>query len=227
MRDQDHIPVVMVADPTVPDRSAALLSTGEDPLPALRRGVEGLVALGATFIAVPSNAAHAFLDPIRQGCPALILDMINETAHRVRRVAPTARAVGLLATAATIQIGLYHAAMARQGLRVLTPSGQDQARFVTTAIASVKQGNIGPDTKALLGEAVRSLLDQGADAVVAGCTEIPLALDGTGIDVPFVDATQVLVDAVVAHWIAANCADSLSSPSNVALSNSDGFRRSS
>src|SRR5436305_14021021 len=63
-RDQEHIPVVIWADPTVPDRTPAVLDGGEDPTPWLLRGAERLVAMGAAFIAVPCNTAHAFFPRI-------------------------------------------------------------------------------------------------------------------------------------------------------------------
>jgi aspartate racemase len=199
-RDQDHIPVVMVADPTVPDRSAALLGHGDDPLPVLRRSIDGLSALGATFVAIPCNSVHAFLGALRSGSPIPILDMIDETARRVRGRDPNARTVGLLATAVTIQMGLYHEAMDRYGLRVLTPSKVDQERLVAPAIAAVKQGGIGLKTRQLLIEAAMLLRDRGTDVIVAGCTEIPIALSQTDVDMQLIDATQALAEAVVAHW---------------------------
>src|SRR5690606_23023618 len=61
-RDQDHLHVIIDADPTVPDRTQALLHGAEDPTPWLVAGARRLESAGASFIVIPCNTAHAFLD---------------------------------------------------------------------------------------------------------------------------------------------------------------------
>src|SRR5579875_1708753 len=68
-RDQDHIPAVLWSDPRVPDRNAARLGTGADPLPVLLRGLAGLRAAGAGAIAIPCNTAHGWYDGMTAACP--------------------------------------------------------------------------------------------------------------------------------------------------------------
>src|SRR5436190_80738 len=60
-RDQDHPRVVVWADPTTPDRTAALEGVGPSPVPWLQHGVDELERSGATFLVVACNTAHAFL----------------------------------------------------------------------------------------------------------------------------------------------------------------------
>ncbi|MFI0220807.1 aspartate/glutamate racemase family protein [Streptomyces lydicus] len=59
--DQGHLPVVMWADPGVPDRTAALLGKGPSPVPALVEGARWLQRAGVSCIAVPCNTAHAYV----------------------------------------------------------------------------------------------------------------------------------------------------------------------
>ena len=105
-RDQEHLHVIIDADPTVPDRSAFLRGLGPDPMPKLTAGAERLERIGAAFIAIPCNTAHAFLPALRGRVGIPILDMVAETAVRVRRDHPSARRVGILATQGTIESGL-------------------------------------------------------------------------------------------------------------------------
>src|SRR5205823_10945930 len=87
-RDQDHLHVVIWADPTVPDRSTALLHGGEDPTPWLLRGAQRLVEMGAALIAVPCNTAHAFLPRIAGEVPVPFLHMMAETATAIEVAHP-------------------------------------------------------------------------------------------------------------------------------------------
>jgi aspartate racemase len=196
-RDQEHLHVIIDADPTVPDRSAFLRGLGPDPLPKLTAGARRLEQSGVGFIAIPCNTAHAFLPALRERIGIPVIDMVAETVARVRRDYPQARRVGILATQGTIEIGLYHAALRAEGLEPLQPGPEDQERFVSAAIAAVKAGDTGPEVGALLAEAGRRLAGAGAAVLLAACTEIPLALMPRMVPVPLIDPTQVLADAAV------------------------------
>jgi aspartate racemase len=195
-RDQDHLHVVIEADPSVPDRSSFLRGNGPDPLPALTRGACRLADAGVAFIVIPCNTAHAFLPDLRARVAVPILDMVAETAARVRADYPAARRVGILATEGTIAIGLYHAALRAQGLEPLQPDEAGQ-RLVSAAIAAVKGGDTGPQPGAWLVEASHALIAAGAEVLLAACTELPLVLTAEMVPVPLLDPTQVLAEAAV------------------------------
>lgn len=196
-RDQDHLHVVIWADPTVPDRSTALLHGGEDPTPWLRRGAEMLVAMGASFIAVPCNTAHAFLPRIAGSIPVPFLHMMEETATAIEVAHPTIERVGLLATSGTVAAGLYQEWFARHHIEVVAPDDETQDRCVMRAIHLVKSGRTGGEVTALVGEAARQVIDRGAQAVIAGCTELPLVFNDGDASVPVIDPTMVLARAIV------------------------------
>ena len=195
--DQDHLHVIIDANPAVPDRTAFLRGLGPDPLPLLTAGVRRLVQADAAFIAIPCNTAHAFLPALRERSGIPILDMVAETAARVRADHPQARRVGILATTGTLDFGLYHAALRAEGLEPLQPDPDDQEQLVTAAIAAVKAGNTAPAIGALLAEAGRRLALAGAEVLLAACTEIPLVLTPAMVSLPLLDPTQVLAEAAV------------------------------
>lgn len=201
--DQEHLHVVIEADPTVPDRSAFLQGDGEDPLPALTRGARRLAAADVDFIAIPCNTAHAFLPTLRERVAVPFLDMIAETAARVRTEYPGARRVGILATVATVRPGLYHAASREHDLEPMQPNEAAQ-RLVSAAIAAVKGGDTGPTVSASLVEASRALIADGAEVLLAACTELPLVLTAAMVPMPLLDPTQVLAEAVVREGRAAS-----------------------
>jgi aspartate racemase len=195
-RDQEHLRVVIEADPSIPDRSAFLQGVGPDPLPALTRGAQRLVVAGADFIAIPCNTAHAFLPALREAVALPFLNIVTEAAARVRLDYPAVRRVGIMGTESTISTGLYHAALREQGLEPLQPEAAGQA-LVSAAIAAVKGGDTSPETTELLLTAGRGLVAQGAEVLLAACTELPIVLLPGMLPVPLLDPTTILAEAAV------------------------------
>jgi len=196
-RDQDHLPVVIWADPTVPDRSDALLHGGVDPTPWLLHGATQLVAMGAAFIAVPCNTAHAFFPAIEREITIPLIHMMDETASAVELTHPSIQRVGLLATTGTIASGLYQEWFAKHHIDMVVPNDDLQERAVMGAIHRVKAGKIGRDTTDILSEAAVFLVEHGAEALIAGCTELPLVFCDGDASVPVIDPTRVLAEAIV------------------------------
>lgn len=195
--DQDHPRVVIWADPTVPDRSQALLGSGEDPTPWLLRGAEKLVAAGATMIAIPCNTAHAFLQPITGRIPVPVVNMIDVAAQRVHSRFEGVSRVGLLATTGTINSRLYHHALADFGIELVTADPLAQETVVAPAIARVKAGARDGTTEELFERASTMLTQAGAELIIAGCTEVVLGISDSRLPVPLVDPAQALVDDIL------------------------------
>jgi aspartate racemase len=196
-RDQDHFPVLIYSCPSIPDRSRAILEGGDDPLPYLVEAARVLERGGARMIAMPCNTAHYFLPAMRERVQLPILDMIAETLAALRRRLPDIRTAGLLAATGTVRSRIYAHTFAEQGLRVIAPVDRDQER-VQAAIAQVKAGGHDRATRETLQSIGAGLIEAGAEAVILGCTEIPLAFDERSVPYATVNATRELARAAVA-----------------------------
>ncbi|HET9128362.1 MAG TPA: amino acid racemase [Propionibacteriaceae bacterium] len=196
-RDQDHLRTVIWSDPTVPDRTEALLGHGPDPTPWLLHGARVLREAGATVIAIPCNTAHAFVPRIADRVDLPIIHMIGEVARQLSTERPAVNAVGLLATTGTARTGLYQKSLARSGIDVILPDATSQDTEVMAAIRAVKAGEGGQATAELFTLAVRRLIERGAQAVIAGCTEVPLGLTPEALPVPLIDPATVLARALI------------------------------
>ena len=188
-RDQDHPPVVLYSLPQVPDRTEAILHGGRDPVPALRRGLAVLERAGADFAVMSCVSAHYFLPRLVPRSPLPLISLIDETVAAIKIMKPVPRTIGLLATDGTVRSGVFTRAFEAAGIAVLTPSSRDQARLMTAIYGKkgVKAGfTRGPAREVVLGVA-RGLARRGAEAVVAGCTEIPLVLEPASLAVPLID----------------------------------------
>jgi aspartate racemase len=191
-RDQDHLRVVVDSNPKIPDRSSCILHGGEDPTPALVATAQNLERAGADFLVIPCNTAHHFLDSIRRAVKIPVLDITEAVARRAEGLS----VVGLLATRATVVAGLYQRALGRRGCRVVVPSPPRQ-ELVDRAIRAVKAGDLGSQVRAWVREAGLELVASGAQALVLGCTEIPLVVDAREWTVPVLDSTALLAEAAV------------------------------
>ncbi len=173
----------------VPDRTAHLTGSGEDPTAALRQATQTLERAGAAFIAVPCNSAHAYLPAIQDAVDIEVLDMIGLTASRAAATLPSGGSVGVLAATGTIELGLYDRALQAHGVSAVRPQPHTQVG-VMAAIRAVKSG--GSEARQKLDPAIDELVGSGAELLVLGCTELPL-VDLGQLQVSVLDATEVLL----------------------------------
>jgi aspartate racemase len=188
--DADHLHVIIDSDPSVPDRTNAILRGGPSPAEALAAIARRLERAGADLLVMPCNTAHVYIEEIRASVSIPALDMIRETVATIDR-----SSVGLLATDGTIQTGLFQEACEARGVRVVVPNSADQ-RSIMGAIASIKRGENPERAEEEIEPIVCRLEREGAEAVVAGCTEISL-VRGDGMSVPWIDALDCLVEATL------------------------------
>lgn len=187
--DQDHPPCILYSASHVPDRTTHLIHGGEDPTEALQEAARVLERAGAALIAIPCNTAHAYLRAIQAAVDVPVLDMIKLAAEAVAASFAAGSGVGVLAATGTVEMGLYDRHLRDQGLTPVRPSRERQ-EDVMAAIRSIKAGARGRDAR--LEGAVAELIASGAQALVLGCTELPLAVHASDGPIPVVDATAVL-----------------------------------
>ncbi|MBI3369352.1 MAG: amino acid racemase [Burkholderiales bacterium] len=201
--DQEHVPVLVASIPQVPDRTAAFCGGGESPLPALLASGRRLAEAGAGLIVMPCNTAHLWFEPLQQGLQMPMLHLVDAAlAEVVDRIGRDAR-IGLLATEATLASGLYfNRPNTGAALHWLLPTAHETLDWVMPGIAAVKAGDL-LQGRALLQRAAEALTQRGAQALVLGCSEIPLVLDGADNGgLPLIDATAALARQAVGWSLA-------------------------
>jgi len=186
--DQAHLRILIDNNPHVPDRTAAIFGRGPDPGPALADMARGLALSGADFLTMPCNTAHVFRAAILEAVFIPFIDMIEEAAQVI-----AVKTVGLLATTGTVHSELYQEACDRRGIELVSPSDEDQ-ELVMDIIRRVKAGGSEASVSDHTAAIVARLADRGAEAVIAGCTEISL-IPGDGMAIEWIDALDCLVDA--------------------------------
>jgi len=194
VREQDHLRVILDNNPKIPDRNAYARGDGPSPGPALAACAKGLEVAGANVIVMACNTTHAWEGEIRAAISVPFLSIITETVDAVAELRP--EAVGVLAVDACLSANLYQDALKRAGLRCVLLNADSQRTFMEL-IYRIKSGDSGETVKRSMATLARKLEAQGAEVIIAGCTEIPIVLTADDIEGELVSSTDVLVERTI------------------------------
>ena len=188
VRDQDHLRVLVDINPQAPDRNAGDSAPG----PVMAAMAVGLRNSGAQVLAIACNTAHAWADEIEAASGLPLINMITVACEAARDTG--AVRVGVLGTA--LAGSLYAGRLRAMGLEPVLPATGDTDAFMAL-LYRIKAGDSGPDVTAGMAAVAGALIEAGAQAVIAGCTEVPLVLSAGALSVPLIDAGRALAERCV------------------------------
>lgn len=194
--DAEHLPIVVWNIPQVPDRVAAILADGPSPASAMIEGARALETAGCEAFAVACNTAHHWSAELAASVRIPMLHIADAAVEAMAKRAVAPMRVGILATRGTLAAAFYGERLARHGFAWLVPNEDEQAQLVDVAIARIKAGDIA-GARAPFESVTRSLAGRGADLVLLACTELPLVAEIANVDVPLLDASRALAQAIV------------------------------
>ncbi|MCL2602269.1 MAG: amino acid racemase [Treponema sp.] len=211
-QDQDHLDCVLVSCPSmITDRTGFLLSGGEGENPALGmfESAKKLHAAGAAYAVAACNTAHAgrifkpFCQMVHAALPELtIINMLETCADYVKKNLAVKR-IGLLATRGTHTSRVYHEYFGG-GFELLEPDEAGQER-VHQAIYSAEFGikacsqPVKPQARETVEREICRLAERGAQAVILGCTELPLAVHAAyALPVVIINPALIAARALIA-----------------------------
>jgi aspartate racemase len=195
--DQEHLRILIDCNPKIPDRVKAIFEQKESPVAALIAAAKNLERSGAGLLLIPCNAAHYYHGEVAKKVSVPVLHMIEETARYCRRKFPRLKTFGLLAGSSTVVLDLYAKAFAKVRKKVLNPRPETQDKIMH-CIYKIKAGNMGAQVREELLRAAQELAEAGAQAILLGCTEVPLVLQDGDLPLPFIDPTRVVAEISVA-----------------------------
>lgn len=195
--DQEHIPFVLWNEPRTPDRSTSLRNGDDKPLPYLLQGIQILKTAGCDLIVIPCNTAHFWYDElIKLRVP--IVHIVDSVAYALCDADVNSGTIGIMGTQATIELGLYQDRLT--DWNCIVPSQEEMDNIVQPAIDLVKAGDM-VKSHTMLMSVVDSLISRGAQAVVLGCTEIPLAIrEDNQNSRPLINSIDSLVKAAIKEF---------------------------
>lgn len=188
-RDQDHIRVIADINPQAPDRNVPGSGAGE----VLAEMAGALAGAGAQVLAMPCNTAHAHAGLIQRASGLPLIDMIGLGAAAA--AASGARRAGVLGTKGAIRLYREYLAARAMGPVVLPPDRQEA--FMAT-IYRIKAGDVGEAVKAEMQAHAEALRAEGAEVLIAGCTEVTLVMGPRDTRLEVIDPGELLARKSVA-----------------------------
>ena len=206
--DQDHYRVITDNFTSMPDRSLAIHNNGKNPIPYMQKSAINLAQLGCNVICYPCNTAHIFLQEIQKAVDIPIIDMIQITTNYITQNTHTSiKKIGVICTNSTIKSGLYN----NPNIETVYPDPHIQAQimqaifsikagYTTTKITNINYQNkimhylhsesdlqylrstFSLPPKLMIQNAIENLHKKNVDAIILGCTELPLCFTKNYLD---------------------------------------------
>jgi aspartate racemase len=197
-KDAEHIKTIIYSNPQIPDRTQAILGKGTSPVEEMTKTAQALEKLGVNGIFIPCVTAHYFLEEVQHniGVPILslpkIVDQYLHAKHKDKE------RVGALCTTGTRNSGIFDRALS--SFQLIYPDEYYQDNYVMEAVygtKGIKAGYISGEPSERLTKAAYHLKENGAEVIVMGCTEIPLAFEEDSIDIPVINIMKVAAEHIV------------------------------
>lgn len=160
-----------------------------------------LAAGGAEGILIATNTMHLFAREIEEAAGLPLLHIADAAGAAAK--ARGARRVGLLGTAYTMEKGFYRERLAeRFGIEAVVPPPPERAEVNRVIFDELCLGVFRDESRRALREIAAGLAAAGAEGVVLGCTELPLAMKDGDVGVPYWDTTALHAQAAVDFMLA-------------------------
>jgi aspartate racemase len=159
-----------------------------------------LAACGADFLICPDNTIHQAFDSVQQRSPLPWLHIAQVVADEAAR--RSCRRLGLLGTRWLVESDVYPRELEARGLAYLRPSGDERDEINRIIMDELVYGVCKPEDVAYFQQVIARMKEEGCDAVVLGCTEIPLIIGDSNSALPTLDSTRLLARAALRRAIA-------------------------
>lgn len=185
-KDWDYPHVIIDSNPKIPSRARAYLFNEESPIPYMVEGIERLKRAGADFFICPCNTAHYFLRQI-DSLSLPFLDMVDITLAKINE--DKVKKIGILGSEVTILANLYKEKLNTNNVEVENVNHLEDVRFI---IEAGKQNKNLEEAKNLMLSLINNFKDNGAEAVIYACTELPIILPIEQSPLKVYDASSIL-----------------------------------
>jgi len=158
--------------------------------------IEALRQAGAEFAAIGSNSPHVVFDDVKASSPLPLLSIVEATCRKAQDLGATR--LGLMGTAFTMQADFFQKPFFARGMSGVVPEPDDQQLIHRRRFAEIELGIIKDSTRQELLDVAKRMMDSdGIEALILGCTELPLILTQDEFGIPFLNTTAIHAEAVV------------------------------
>ncbi len=156
---------------------------------ALVEAIQKIASWKPDFIVIPCNSAYVFFPEMQRAISIPILQIAEEVSLECQR--KKYQKVGLLATSTTVKNRIY-----QDKIDLVLPNETEQ-KVITQSILNILSGKKSIEDKKELEKVICSLKTQGAEAIILGCTELPLLLQGQSQGLELLNTIEILAEATI------------------------------
>lgn len=191
-KNNDDFPEIILASIPVPDFISSDKNKKE-ALKILENRVKQFNNLKLSHMAIACNTAHVLLPYLKKISKVSFISMIEEVAKDVKK--GRLKRVGLISTPSTIRFGLYQKALYAKKIETIIPSQKD-IQSIEKIIRNVIAGNFPQKDVSKIVKIAKSMQNQGAEAIILGCTETPIIFP-TKFSIPVFNSVEILSRALL------------------------------
>ena len=165
----------------------------------MARSARNLAAVGADFAVCPDNTIHEAFDAAAAASPIPWLHIAESVAQAA--VSLRYSRIGITGTAFLTAGPVYPAALERVGIEYRVPDEASRQKMNEIIFGELVKGVFTDESRHYFNTVFATLAERGCDAVVMGCTEIPLLMDGVDTPLPTLDSTRILARAAIRYAV--------------------------
>lgn len=162
--------------------------------------VAALSRAGADFAVIGSNTPHIVFDAVQARSPLPLLSIVEATCEQAERLG--VKKLGLLGTQFTMTADFYPRVFRGKRMELVIPSEAEQQLIQEKLDSEIELGIFKASTRDELLAIIKRMKDRAAiEAVILGCTELPLILDRDEFGIPFLNTTAIHVQRIVDYFL--------------------------
>jgi aspartate racemase len=166
---------------------------------SLLEGLKTLKAAGVDFAVIATNTMHLLFDKLQAQIDMPLISIVDATAEAVKAEGFTK--IGLIGTQFSMTKPFYREGLAKHGIDVVVPDEEDQAYIVKVIFDELTIGKLTDESRAGYLKIIDKLVEQGAEGIVLGCTEIPLLIRQEDTEIKVFDTATVHAEKALQYAI--------------------------
>jgi len=161
----------------------------------LLNSISNLKAAGAEIAAITANTEHIIWNMVCEKFQLPVISIVEATVKEIKKMGM--KRVLIFGTAFTLRSGLYEKELKKNGIIAITPSDRDISIIGNLIYPNLENGVVIPkDKRELIVLAEKYIAEEKADAMILGCTELPLAIKPEDISVPILNTTEIHINEI-------------------------------
>lgn len=193
---EDIYPEIVIDSVDMNEHMEAFESSNYEKIGKLiLESLENLKNAGARVGAITANTEHIVWERIHRRFPLPVISIIDATVDEIKRCGY--KRVLVFGTEFTLRSGLYKNSLLQNGITAIIPSDDDITLLGSLIYPNLENGIvIEEDRQKMIAMAEKYIREQKADAMILGCTEIPLAIKPGDVSVATINTTEIHINAI-------------------------------